>query len=69
MSENAAYNHALQLMHSVRTELDRAINCMMNGRNIEAGICLETARYKARDYELELAGLEQSSLSDEEVSE
>lgn len=70
MSEETAYNQALRMMHVVRTELDRAIECMMIGKNIEGGIHLETARHRARDYELELHDRKRSALSDEEeVSE
>lgn len=69
MSEETAYNQALRMMHAVRTELDRAIECMMIGKNIEGGIHLEAARNKARDYEIELHNKKKSALSDEEESE
>lgn len=70
MSEETAFNQAIRMMHVVRTELDRAIECMMIGKNIEGGIHLEAARSKARDYEIELLDRKRSALSDEEeVSE
>jgi len=69
MSEDTAYNRAIRMMSAVRSELDRAIDCMMIGKNIEAGIHLEAARFRARDYEIELHDRKKSALSDEEVSE
>lgn len=66
MSEETAYNQALRMMHVVRTELDRAIECMMISKNIEGGIHLEAARNRARDYETELLDRKRSALSDEE---
>lgn len=70
MSEDTAYNRAIRMMSAVRDELDRAIDCMMIGKNIEAGIHLEAARNRARNYEIELHDRKRSALSDEEeVSE
>lgn len=66
MSEDTAYNRAIRMMSAVRSELDRAIDCMMIGKNIEGGIHLEAARNKARDYEIELHDRKRSALSDEE---
>lgn len=66
MSEETAYNQAIRMMHVVRTELDRAIECMMIGKNIEGGIHLETARHRARDYEIELHDRKRGAFSDEE---
>lgn len=70
MSEETILRRACWMLNEVRHELDTAINCMMNGRNIEAGIRLEAARYKARDFEIELGAQRLNALSDEEeVSE
>lgn len=70
MSEDTAYNRAIWMIHNLRTLLDKAVGCMMMGKEIEGGIHLEAARYKARDYEIELQERKQSALSDEEeVSE
>ena len=66
MSEDTAYNRAIRMMSAVRSELDRAIDCMMIGKNIEGGIHLEAARNRARDYETELLDRKRSALSDEE---